>query len=222
MPSLEYIDTTIVPVMELLVVPMITVYYFINKATKKALFFTLFLVTFSISDILHLIDRNTYSDPIYYLCSWLYILSFVFLLIEISRYLNLKHLIKKFPVQIIVLIILTIYLFSVLYEIIDPVLFETETIGLVRFTEHSYNTVLLVLLGMSFLNYLDKGNKKALILFMGSVAITFSELLLIGYYYLADYKMLNYFAIILNISAFCLFYYQSALKVNENKTNVFA
>jgi len=222
MSSLEYIDATIIPIVELLVVPAVTIYYFVNRMTQKTLFFTLFLVTYSFSDIINLIDGEALYEPIYYICNGMYILAYMFLIAYILKSLNAKLLIKKFLFQIVVLTILSVYLFSVLFDIVDPNVYESDIVNFVRFTEHSFNLVLLVLLGISFLNYLDKGSKKALVLFTGCVAITFSELLLIGYYYLADYKMLNYFAILLNFSAFLLFYYQSEIRVSDNKTNVFA
>ncbi|MBQ0786938.1 MAG: hypothetical protein KBT69_05535, partial [Oceanihabitans sp.] len=106
---------------------------------------------------------------------------------------------------------------TVLYGIIDPILFETDVINLVRFVEHSYNFILLVLLAISFLNFLEKDTKKSLFLFIGCLLISFSDFLLIGYYYLSDIELLNYIAIVLNILAFVMFYLQTGIEIDSKK-----
>jgi len=102
-------------------------------------------------------------------------------------------------------------------------LFETEYLSWVKFAEHFYNLVLLLLLAVSFLNYLEKDCRKSLLLFIGCLAISNSEFILIGYYYLSDIELLNYIATLLNILAFVMFYMQSNLENNPpNKANVLA
>ena len=86
-----------------------------------------------------------------------------FLLLEILKTLGIRVIVRRFLIQTIVLFVLVMYLFTVLYGIIDPILFETNVINLVRFVEHSYNFILLVLLAISFLNFLEKDTKKVLI-----------------------------------------------------------
>jgi hypothetical protein len=215
-------DISIIPVLELLIVPIITMYYLIyNK--KKSMVFVLFLIFYSIADILHLIDLDSNSDLFYFLISGLYISAYILLLIEILKNLNLRVLYKKFLIQTVVLLALVIYLFTVLCSIIDPISFETEFLNGVKFAEHFYNLVLLLLLAVSFLNYLEKDSRKSLLLFIGCLAISNSEFLLIGYYYLSDIELLNYIATFLNILAFVMFYMQSNLENDSpNSANVLA
>ena len=138
------LDSSIFSILELLVVPVLTVFYFISRK-ERSLFFSLFLVSYSISDILHIIDGDNLSETLYFICNTLYVFAFLFLLFEVFKTLNLKILLKKFLVQTIILLVLVIYLFTVLCGIIDPILFETDVLVMVRLLEHSYNLVLLVL-----------------------------------------------------------------------------
>jgi len=215
-------DISIIPVLELLIVPIITIYYLIyNK--RKSITFVLFLTFYSVADILHIIELDSNSDLFYFLISGLYVSAYLFLLIEIIKNLDLRVLYNKFLIQIIILLALVIYLFTVLCSIIDPILFETEYLSWVKFAEHFYNLVLLLLLAVSFLNYLEKDCRKSLLLFIGCLAISNSEFILIGYYYLSDIELLNYIATLLNILAFVMFYMQSNLENNPpNKANVLA
>ena len=134
------------------------------------------------------------------------------LLFQIIRNLNFGVLYKKFLIQTIVLLALVVYLFTVLCSIIDPILFETEFLNWVKFTEHFYNLVLLLLLAVSFLNYLEKDSRKSLLLFIGCLAISNSEFLLIGYYYLSDIELLSYIATFSKYFGFCLILYSSEIR----------
>lgn len=212
------IDLAIIPVLELLVVPIISIFYLIYNR-DKTIFFVLFLVCYSISDLIHLIDLDSNSDLVYFLCSSLYVTAYVFLLFEIIKTLNFRILYQKFLIQSIVLLALVIYLFTVLCSIIEPIFFDIEFSNWVKFTEHFYNLVLLLLLAVSFLNYLEKDSRKSLLLFIGCLAISNSEFLLIGYYYLSDIEILSYIATFLNIFAFLMFYIQSKLKNDLHKNS---
>ncbi|MFD2823896.1 hypothetical protein ACFS5M_09460 [Lacinutrix iliipiscaria] len=209
-------------VLELLIVPTITIYYLIYNKNKTKLF-TLFLLCYAIADILHLLDSDSDSDLLYFLCNSLYVSAYLILLIQIVKTLNFRVIMKRFLIQTIVLLALVTYLFVVLCSIIDPIIFETKFLDMVRFTEHIYNLVLLLLLAVSFLNYLEKDTRKSLLLFIGCLAISNSEFILIGYYYLSDLELLSYLASALNILAFVMFYMQSNLDVDRKKdTKVFA
>jgi len=106
-------DISIIPVLELLIVPIITIYYLIyNK--RKSITFVLFLTFYSVADILHIIELDSNSDLFYFLISGLYVSAYMFLLIEIIKNLDLRVLYNKFLIQIIILLALVIYLFTVL------------------------------------------------------------------------------------------------------------
>ena len=101
------IDMSIIPVLELLIVPIITIYYLIYNRNKTVLF-VLFLLCYSVADIIHLIDLNSDTDLVYFLCSSLYVTAYMLLLFEIIKNLNFRVLYKKFLIQTIVLVALVI------------------------------------------------------------------------------------------------------------------
>jgi hypothetical protein len=216
---LGIINSNLFEVLELLIVPIITIIYLI-QVKEKSLLFTLFLVTYSISDLINIADQDRLSDFIYYTCNGLYILSYIFLLFEILKTINLKIIIKKFPTHLGVLLLLNLYIIFVMATIINPIDFETKHLEMVRIIEHLYNFVLLSLLSMSFLNYLLHENNKTLLMFCGCLAITFSELLLIGYYYLSEQmEVLGFVSTLLNVIAFVLFYFQSKIKPARSRSS---
>ncbi|TYA57257.1 hypothetical protein [Formosa maritima] len=219
---LEIVNSNIYEVLELLIVPLLTITYLI-RIKDKSLLFALFLVTYSVSDLINIIDQDRLYEIIYFTCNCLYILSYIFLLLEVLKTINLKTILKRFPAHFIVLLLLNLYIIFVMATIINPIDFETNHLSLVRIIEHLYNFVLLSLLSMSFLNYLLHEDTKSLLMFCGCLAITFSELLLIGYYYLSEQMLaLGFVSTLLNICAFILFYYQSTLKPKANNSNSLA
>ena len=210
--SLEFINSTIFETLELLIVPAITLIYLL-RVKEKSIYFTLFLVTYSISDFINIIDQDRLYELIYFTCNVLYMISYLFLLLEILKSISFKIILKNFSTHIVVLLLLNFYIIFVMTTIINPIDFETKYISSVRVIEHLYNFILLSLLSLSFLNYLYKEDKKSLFLFCGCLAITFSEILLIGYYYLSEnMQVLGFVSTMLNISAFILFYFQSTFK----------
>ena len=219
---LGIVSSSIFETLELLIVPFITLIYVITIRDKSK-YFTLFLVIYSISDIINIIDQDELYELIYFTCNTLYIISYVFLLLEILKSISFKDIIKTFPIHIGVLLLLNFYIIFVMTTIINPIDFETEHLSYVRVIEHLYNFVLLSLLSMSFLNYLFHESHKALLLFCGCLLITFSEFLLIGYYYLSEeMEILGLISTLFNVFAFVLFYYQSKTNSINQSSNRFA
>ncbi|MGB1307643.1 MAG: hypothetical protein ACPG6B_01945 [Oceanihabitans sp.] len=209
-------SSTIYMAVELLFVPFITLGYLLLP-NKKSTLFTLFLVVYSISDILNLFDGETFTESLYFICNSLYVLAYIFLFFSILFSMDLRKVFKKFYFQCIVLTGLSIYLFIVLFNIVNPVTFESDIVALVQFVEHMYNLVLLFILVVSFLSYLEKETSKSLLLFLACLSLIFSEFLLIGYYYLLEMDVLSYIATMLNFLAFMLFFYQAKLKPESKK-----
>jgi hypothetical protein len=219
---LGIVSSSIFETLELLIVPFITLIYVITIRDKSK-YFTLFLVIYSISDIINIIDQDELYELIYFTCNTLYIISYVFLLLEILKSISFKDILKTFPIHVGVLLLLNFYIIFVMTTIINPIDFETEHLSYVRVIEHLYNFVLLSLLSMSFLNYLFHESHKALLLFCGCLLITFSEFLLIGYYYLSEeMEILGLISTLFNVFAFVLFYYQSKTNSINQSSNRFA
>lgn len=201
------------------IAPIVTVFY-LFKVKNKPTFLSLFLITYSISDIINFFDQESYNEYMYFLCNGLYMLSYVFLFLELNKTVNMKEILKKFPIHFAVLTLLNIYIVFVMATIINPITFETDHIEFVRVFEHVYNIILLGLLSMSFFNYLLNENNKALLLFSGCLALTFFEFLLIGYYYLSEeMSIIRIVSILLELCAFLMFYFSATITFKSHAAN---
>ena len=201
------------------IVPLITVIY-IFFVKRKSKLFLLFLIFYSLSDVLGVVlDNLSYNDPQqlydfqYYFGNALYIFAYIFLIIKIGKSLDFKYVIKNFKLHFLVLTILNAYLLYVLHAIINPnLVFESD-----YYLELVYNIVLLILLSMALLNYFYNDNIKSLYLFLGALCIVFSEVLDVAYIYITQRCILNFLATTLALGAFYFFYQQSKLLNVVNK-----
>ena len=193
-----------------LIVPMISLLYFLN-VKKRSIFFTIFLVLFSISEVTVLFSSYFPYQSEYFVGNSLYILAYIFLIYEILRDLDFAYLFKNFTIHLLVLSTLNIYVIYVLLKIEDPFVIGFEFV-----IEFVYNIVTLFLLSISLLNYFCKDNRKSLLLFLGSICIVFSEVIQIAYYYIAQKNLLNFSYSVLLILAFCFYYYQSTITESED------
>lgn len=209
-----------------LIVPVFTLLYFIS-VSKKSIYFTWFLLLFSISELLVFselfLDFNTmtdeellrYDDIYYTVGNALYIIAYCLLLFDVYRTLDIKKVLKNYAIHLLVLTILNIYIVYVLLTIVNPYvsgsfLFVIELV---------YNIVMLLLLTLSLIGYFYNDNKKSLLLFFGSICIVFSEVIQVAYFYISDKELLNLSQTLLFVLAFCFFYFQS--KIQNKKVQFF-
>jgi len=196
-----------------LIVPLITIIYILFVERKSKLFL-MFLICYSLSDILGIVvDRMPYDESLllynfeYYAGNALYIIAYMFLIIKIGKSLNFKHVVKYFKMHLMVLSVLNVYLLYVLHAIINPnLVLESD-----YYLELTYNIVLLLLLSIALLNYFYKDNKKSLYLFLGALCIVFSEVMDVAYIYVAQRCFLNFLSTTLTLGAFYFFCQQSRL-----------
>jgi hypothetical protein len=147
----------------------------------------------------------------YYVGNSLYMVAYMFLIIEVVKTLNPVTILKKYKVHVLVLIALKVYLIYVLHSIINPRLILKND----YYLELIYNIIVLSLLSLALLNFLNKDNKKSFYLFLGALLIVFSEIIDIAYIYIAQRCMLNFLGTTLALGAFYFFYEQSRL-LNAN------
>lgn len=194
------------------VVPLFTILYMINVKEKTSFFIT-FLVAYSISDLLALFAEFLPFQVDYYLGNSLYMLAYVALAIEIVCSINFKQLLSHFKPHIFVLIVLNIYANSVLFNI------ESESVtGFNLGFEVLYNVFVLSLLSVALMNYFYRDDRKAYMLFLGSICITVSEVIQIAYFYIPEVEGFNYLNIsssLILIAAFFFYYYQSRIDYDE-------
>jgi hypothetical protein len=202
-----------------LIVPVFTILYFVS-VPKKSIYFTWFLVLFSISELgmflEHFIETDEMFDVYYLIGNCFYIVAYCLLWYDVFRTLDMKKIFKDFAIHLLVLTILNIYIIYVLLTIVNPYvsgsfLFVVELI---------YNIVMLLLLTTSLMGYFYNDNKKSLLLFFGSICIVFSEVIQVAYFYISDKELLNLSQTLLLVLAFCFFYFQS--KIQNKKVLFFA
>lgn len=204
--------------LDALILPLITLAYFQDQ-TKPNLYFSIFLIFYSISDIIAgislfkfaWINENIPHIYIYLIGNGFYIVAYLALLTKILQSLSLQYIIKNFRFHLIVLAVLNIYIGYVLQNIVNPHLEFTVQ----YFIELIYNGSMLLVLSASLLNYFYKDNRKSLLLFLGSLAIVFSEVIGVAYLYVAEQNLLNFLATTLTVMALYFYYKQASLNNEE-------
>ena len=195
-----------------LIVPVFTILYFKN-VKHKSLYFTMFLVLFSISELSSLASDYIPYEIDYFVGNGLYIIGYTFLLFEILKSVDYRYIINNYAMHIVILSALNVYIVYVLLKIVNPYLgFSMEFV-----VELLYDIVMLLILSASLLNYFYKDNRKSLLLFLGSLCIVFSEVIIVAYMYISEKNLLIFSSSILSILAFYFFYFQSNLEDEKAK-----
>lgn len=197
-----------------LILPVLTLAYFCS-IDKRSLYFILFLVLHSISDIMIIFSHKLDYDVDYFLGNTLYILSYIALSIEIGRNLSLGYIFKHYLFSIIVLFFLNSYIAYVLLQIVKPYL----ALGAEYVVEMMYNISMLMILSLSLLNYFYKDSRKAFYILIGTICIVFAEVINVTYLYAWHQNLLYFFTISLGLVGFYFLYEQAKLKY-KNKDKV--
>ncbi|MFG6687574.1 hypothetical protein ACGK9U_13400 [Mariniflexile sp. HNIBRBA6329] len=189
------------------ILPIVTLFYFIT-VKKKSLFFTVFLLLFSFSELMVFIRPYVSYNLDYFLGNSLYILAYSFLIIEISKSISLYHVLRNYKIHLLVLTILNIYIIHVLQTIVDPFVEKSNE----YYVELIYNIVMLLLLSVALVNYFYKDNVKALYLFIGALCIVFAEVIWVAYTYISERHLLQMVSTSLYVLAYYFFYKQSKIE----------
>ncbi|KAB1067266.1 hypothetical protein F6U93_12690 [Tamlana haliotis] len=184
-------------------VPLVALGYFVFEE-KKTIYFTGFILLFALSDLLDLFVGAMDYRLYYHLGNFLYILAYIFLLLEIIKIGDFNYLIKRFKIYFTILIVLDIYLVYVLQATVEPFVETSYEYGV----ELVYNIVMVALLSLALLNYIHKENNKAMYLFLGALLIVCSEVIWVAHTYIVEKDVLNILSMTLNLSAFFCFYKQ--------------
>ncbi|TBN04383.1 hypothetical protein EYD45_07130 [Hyunsoonleella flava] len=203
--KLFYADAT-----SALILPIITIAYFCN-VEKRSLYFVLFLVLYSISDLMIIFSDKLSYHIDYFIGNGLYILAYIALTIEIGRNLSLSYILKHYLFSIIVLFILNSYIAYVLLQIVNPYL----DLGAEYILEIVYNASMLMILSLALLNYFYKDSRKAFYILVGAICIVFAEVINIAYLYVSHQNLLNFFTISLGLVGFYFLYEQAKLKYRK-------
>lgn len=197
-------------VFDALLLPLITFAYFLDES-KKNLFFIIFLLCYSIADLMIFVTDLIPYQIYYFVGNGLYIIAYLSLLIKILKSVSFLHIIKHFKLHLLVLVALNIYIAYVLQIIVDPFLQITNE----YIIEIVYNISMLLVLTASLLNYFYRDDRKSLFLFLGSLSIVFSEVLSVAYMYVAQQNLLSFLTTTLTLLAFYFYSKQSSLSNEE-------
>ena len=190
--------------------------YYLIKTENKALVFLMFLVIFTIADITNFLTWDfMLTDPgaidyWFYIVNSLYIMAYLCLITRIVGNWNYREIMKEYRYQILLLIVLSVFfVYMVTY---------TASAGLSAFSfsvDLIYNTIIMVLLDLSLINYMFRDDNKSMNLLLGAIFIVFSEIIQLAYFYISDIQLLNMAYSLFLVFAFIFFYLQSQLAYRE-------
>ncbi len=187
-----------------------------SRVENKRKFFFLFLITFTVADVFNFLSWQISSDNFmvdysYYIINAMYIISYTFLIIQILKTLDIKEVIAKLPVHIIILLVLDISCVIVVTNTTKSELQFGEYL-----LEFVYNAVIMALLSVALINYIYKDDKKSMNFLVGSIFIVFSEVIQLAYFYVSEVNVLNVLCSIFLVLAFVFFYLQAKISHEEN------
>lgn len=187
-------------------------FLYLKWTTNQSQYFLLFLVVFTLGDIIGAIAHYRLTvfsggyDYLYYIANTLYMLSYIFLIIKILKGFNFRKVFYELSIPIIVLIILDVFCVTLVTATA-----ENEFTYYQYILEFTYNTVIMVLLSVALINYMYRNDKKSMLFLIGSIFIVFSEIIQLAYYYVLEDNNLSLIYSIFLVLAFLFFYLQSQI-----------
>lgn len=181
------------------------IYLYISKVKFKSRFFLAFLIVFGASELMGLWIDKIPNNYMFFIGNSLYIIGYLFLITEIisimSKTITFKELLKKYPIYILVLLVTGGFLLQRLTSITKPESSHAEFL-----VSTIFSVTILVLLALSFINYIHNDTKKSLFIFIASLCLVFSEVIQISYFYLFT-EQKTVLSIIYSILLFIAFYF---------------
>jgi len=196
-----------------IILPLLLISYCLVRKERSSYFFY-FLLFYSITELSGLLSyfaRESYvvDSLLYYGGNTLYIIAYVFLILEIFKSMNIRNIFNRFTTYILILVALDIY----------SIVFKSELLyGVYAYLiEIAYNIVIMLLLTITLINYISRHTKKAMNLLLGALCIVFSEVIQVAYFYVSDQNILSVAYSVLLVFAFGFFYIQSNLSYQESE-----
>ncbi len=201
------------------ILPLLALLYYLAKKEKSSNFFY-FLLFYSIGELSSLFGyyaQYSYfmNDLLYYGGNTLFITAYVFLILEILKPMNIKKIFNRFTTYILILAALDIY--SII--LVTDIAIKSDLLSGVfdYLTEIIYNSVIMLLLTVTLINYISSHTKKAMNLLLGALCIVFSEVIQVAYYYVSEQNVLSVVYSVLLVLAFTFFYIQTNLSYADSE-----
>lgn len=197
-----------------LILPFLTLGYFFRYKNKHP-HFLYFLVCYSASELFggfgYLAYENETIDNIqYYLGNILYIIAYAFLIAYVFQFLEIKNIIKKFPIHVLIMLALDIYCVVLVSKI--SIYSGYMEFRIEYLIEIIYNSTVMLLLSVALLNFLLNDSNKAMLMLIGAVCILFSEVIQVADFYVKEMLVFKVIYNVLLIAAFVFFYIQLGFK----------
>lgn len=201
-----------------IILPLVTLYYVLKGHSKRSYFF-LFLAVYSFAEIFGFFNQAAEESVLvdnlmYFGCNSLYILAYIFLIMEVFQSMDLSKIFSRFSVHIVILLLLDIYCVILVSEV------AIKSDNLVSIYDHiieiAYNAVIMIMLTICLINYLYRDSKKAMNLLLGALCIVFSEVFQVAYFYVSEINVLSITYSVLLVVAFSFFYIQAKMSYEEN------
>ncbi len=201
------------------ILPLLALLYYLAKKEKNSNFFY-FLLFYSIGELSSLFGyyaQYSYfmNDLLYYGGNSLLITAYVFLILEILKSMNIKIIFNRFTAYILILAAFDIYSIILVTDIATKS--ELLSGAFDYLTEIAYNTVVMLLLTITLINYISNHSKKAMNLLLGALCIVFSEVIQVAYYYVSEQNVLSVVYSVLLVLAFTFFYIQTNLSYADSE-----
>ena len=196
----------------------LTALYVVTVKDKK-FFFYMFLLFFSLAELVNVmswiikIDVSDSLDYYYYGANGLYILSYVFLIIRVLTDMNIKEILAKFWIHIVVLTVLDVFCVFIVSGTTEKILSRHE-----YSLEFIYNSVIMLLLTVGMINYISKNTQKSMNLLLGSIFIFFSEVIQLTYFYVSELQILNIICSVFLVLAFLFLYLQARIPSDSEES----
>jgi hypothetical protein len=185
------------------------------QVKPRNIYFILFLTFFSLAQLIDFLayfnrlGQSKNIDYIYFIGNGLNILSYTFLILKVLKGMNIREVITKLPVYIVILVVLDIFCVTIVTD-------AARGLSIYEYSlEFLYNAVIMSLLTLVVINYIHKVNKKAMNLLIGSIFIVFSETIQLAYFYVLEINALNVLCSLFLVIAFLFLYIQAALVETE-------
>lgn len=195
---------------------LLTLLYYCQREQQSKLFLS-FLIFYSAAEILNFVSwilpapADDDVDYLYYVINSLYITSYSLLITGSAVGMNLLHIVKKYYIHLIILILLdALSVVVVTNTVIDKLPFFAYNI------EFVYNLVVMVLLNVALLRYIDSDNKSNFALLIGAIFIFFSEVIQLAYFYISPLNnLLNITCSLFFVLGLSFFYIHSVSKLHS-------